>query len=364
MRIERLHITGVRNLVPCDLELGSLNLFVGPNGSGKTSVLEAVHLLAHGRSFRSGSPSALIAATQSQAVVRAAGSGPDGGASDLAIARQRGGGTTLKINGDPAQRISEAARLLPVQTLLPGVSDLVFGSPSIRRAWLDWGLFHVKPEYFDTLRRFQRALAQRNAILRAATDPRAAQAAIEPWDEQFVELATSVTQNRENYLDVVNRSIVPALSEVVPDLSISLTYRSGWKQGESLKDSLVQGRDQEVKSGVTRSGPHRGDLDIRCAEQPATSMLSRGQGKVAACLMKLLQARHVSEDSGRPTILLVDDLSAELDTEFAGGVFDQLSRHKGQILATATEAGRTGWAAGDHDRVFHVKHGVITPGIS
>lgn len=361
MRIKQLELHAIRNVAHAALELGDTNLFVGPNGSGKTSVLEAVHLLAHGRSFRGGSASSLIRRDEPQAVVRAIGRTQLGEDTELAIARSRSGSTTLKVNGDTAPRIADSARLLPVQTLLPGVSELVFGAPGDRRAWLDWGLFHVEPDYFDTLRRFQRALSQRNAVLRSLESVSAADSALGPWEEAFLDLAEAVSRYRADYVKSIERSIVQTLEEIMPGMAVSIAYRTGWKQGQSLRDSLVHGRDHEVKLGVTRFGPHRGDLDLRCDDYNAAATLSRGQGKVTACLMKLVQAQHVSEITGRPTVLLVDDLAAELDSSFAERVFTALASHQGQVLVTATDAERSGWRTSRQDSVFHVEHGAIKP---
>ncbi len=184
MRLIRLEISGVRNLsVRCDRLLPrTLNLFVGPNGAGKTAILEAVHLLARGRSFRS-STGRVGHSTRAEALI---GSRCDSMMSievsvSVGLVKHRGNRTELHLNEVPERRLSEVARLMPIQLTLPDSSDLVFGAPQERRRFVDWGTFHVEPSYLDVLRDYQRALHQRNALLRylkgqqsASTERRAA----------------------------------------------------------------------------------------------------------------------------------------------------------------------------------------------
>ena len=169
MYIERLDISFFRNLTHESVELSrGINFFWGPNGAGKTAILEAAHVLARGRSFRSSRSRTWIQHGADALTVRGALRNEAGMLETLAISKERAGKTVLRVNGEPEPRISEAAQRIPLQVLLPDVADLVFGSPQLRRQWLDWGAFHVKPEYLRTLRSYARALQQRERLPAAA----------------------------------------------------------------------------------------------------------------------------------------------------------------------------------------------------
>ena len=190
MHFERLEISYFRNLSSVSMDLSpGLNFLYGPNGAGKTAILEAVHLLARGRSFRSQPSNTLIQHEQQFLTVRGTIEDEGEGSKTLAISKDRQGQTTLKINGNAELRLSEGARLVPLQVMLPDLSELVFGGPASRRQWLDWGTFHVEPAYLNALRAYLRVLKQRNAQLKEITRDQADVSTLEPWTEQLFETA-------------------------------------------------------------------------------------------------------------------------------------------------------------------------------
>ena len=168
MHLTHLEVLGFRNVSRADVDLSSgINLLVGENGAGKTAILEAIYLLARGRSFRTTQSKQLIRHGDDELVVRAE---VDTGqmVHRLARGKSRGGETKAKIDGESAHKQSRFAELLPLQTLLPGIADLVLDGPSIRREFVDWGLFHVEHQYLEISRRYRKALGQRSAWLRPA----------------------------------------------------------------------------------------------------------------------------------------------------------------------------------------------------
>lgn len=163
MFLANLYTARFRNIAAADLKLNpGINLLCGANGAGKTAVLEAVFLLGRGRSFRSTQNLQLIQHGQSDLVVRGEAVGET---ARHVLARQKGlsGLNQARINGENASRQSRYAEILPLQTLLPGISDLVLDGPGIRREFMDWGLFHVEQNYLPAAKRFRRALSQRSA---------------------------------------------------------------------------------------------------------------------------------------------------------------------------------------------------------
>ncbi len=186
MRLTTLEAEGVRNLSAISIDCApGLNVFAGPNGAGKTAIIEAVHLIARGRSFRSTSIGAVITHGARSLTVRVRLDDEHRGEIRAGVVKHRNDRSELHLNGRIERRVSEIARLMPLQLLLPDASSLVFGAPQERRRFLDWGTFHVKPSYLDQLRDYQRTLQQRNVLLRAADRASGSTRELQAWTDQL-----------------------------------------------------------------------------------------------------------------------------------------------------------------------------------
>ncbi len=360
MRFNRISVENVRNIEMADLELcAGLNHLHGSNGAGKTAVLEAIHILCRGRSFRSPLIRDVVARDQDALVVRGEWSEKQQGDRSVAIRRSLTSGAELRIDTRKVSRTSEIAQLTPLQTLLPDVSDLIFGSPKQRRNWLDWGMFHVKPGYLPVLRDFLRVLKQRNASLRDSANDARSQSA---WDQELAVLSMRVDEYRREYVDELSRHLQAVLTALIPELSISYEYRRGWASGESIEKLLGERGSREVKYGVTHWGPHRADIRFKVAERDAAKVLSRGQGKLLATSLKVAQVALLNELKGKASVFLIDDVGAELDREHSTMFFRLLKEQGSQIVSTSVQnlSGREyGFSATD-TATFHVKHGAVT----
>ena len=268
----------------------------------------------------------------------------------------------MKLNGAPERRLSEIARLTPIQVMLPDIAELVFAGPANRRSWLDWGTFHVKPDYLVTLRRYLRAVKQRNVLMREGGDLKA----LSPWNEEVAALGELVTDDREKYLAEVLPHFHAVLSVLAPEVDLEVAYQRGWSAGDSLHKLLGDSNPRELKYASTLWGPHRADVQIRVEGSPAATLLSRGQGKMVASALQIGQAAFLADHDARSTVFLIDDAGAELDTAHNERFFELLQQIGGQILATTTrEPGQAGFGttvAGQKTaeaRVFHVKHGAM-----
>ena len=364
MILARVEAQNVRNIETAGVDLGpGLNVLSGANGAGKTAFLEAVHLLLRGRSFRTRAIETVIREGSDRLTIRAVIKDPVRGDSSVGLTKDRKKNTQLHRDGTVVTSASEVAGLLPVQLLLPDLANLVFGPPVSRRQWLDWGTFHVKHEHLGTLRDYLRAIRQRNAALRGDD-----QATLGAWGDRAGELGERVASARGEYLDIVNAELVKTLALLSPDLNVVLRHEPGWR-GDSLKNELRQHASRDVKLGSTQAGPHRGDVRIEIVPRsiqnspvPAAQVLSRGQGKVVASAMKLVQAQHLSSTAERPSLFLIDDAGAELDRAHRDRFFGMLKDQSYQILATSTDSD---WLSGGHPfaraTLFHVEHGHIEP---
>jgi len=358
---QRLEIQDLRNLASVALDLGpGLNCFFGPNGAGKTAVLEAVHLLARGRSFRSQQAGDVIRRDQQAMLVRAVVQDEHRGEQRLGVARGRAGRTELRINGRAERRLSQAAEILPLQVMVPALSDLVFGGPGLRRQWLDWGVFHVEHGYLKVLRAYLHALRQRNAALKSLGAGRLSERGLDVWTEEVATLAEAVTAAREAYLEALAPDIESVMKALAPSLDVAVAYQRGWPAGQSLRKVLGDSLPREVKWGTTQSGPHRGDVRLRVGGLDAGSTLSRGQGKSLASGMMLAQARQLRQTAKRTSVFLIDDIGAELDLAHRDRFFRLLKEQGAQVLATATEGPGSLTGVPEMDTtVFHVEHGEV-----
>ena len=353
MIVDRLEVRNVRNIESAHLDLDpGVNLLIGPNGAGKTALLEAVHLLIRGRSFRTNRAESVVRQGCEGMEVGAACQDRQMGVVRLSYVRDRGR-VELRRDSQPVRQASLIAALLPIQLLLPNLGELVFGSPANRRQWLDWGAFHVKHEHAVSLRKYNRALRHRNALLRA-NDPQT----LAVWTEQVVAYGEAVASDREAYFERVEPEIRTCLSSLGPDLRVSLTHERGWS-GASLGEALHRDLARDGRTGNTHSGPHRGDMGIRCGAHPAALTLSRGQGKIVASALRLGQAKDLLVD-GERSLFLIDDIGAELDAVHNERFYSLLDGLSCQVVATSAQPN-----AGDmlrlrpSGRLFHVKQGRV-----
>lgn len=336
MIVDRLEVRNVRNVAQARLQLDPGVTFVtGPNGAGKTTLLECLHLLARGRSFRSGGLNTLISFGKQDLLVSASGS-HHGTPMRIGLQKTRSTKVRMRLNQADVRKVSQIAAAIPLQMILPDVADLVFGSPARRRLWLDWLVFHTDNGYLPELRSFQRVLRQRNAALRNRS------ADIESWTAQLSRCAERVSRWREETLLALRESFEQVLAELAPNIRIYLDYDRGWQE-ENLLAGLAKDHRIELKYGVTRLGPHRSDVRVRVLDfdtgndaGAAARVLSRGQGKAVACAMKLAQVRYMNARSIQSVVLL-DDVASEFDDEYGRKFFGALRRTAAQAIATSTQ---------------------------
>ena len=331
MTISRLEIANVRNLQSVSLlPHPQLNLFVGQNGSGKTSVLEALHLLGLGRSFRSGRVRRLINDSASQCTVFVAFA--EGGSAG--IQRSVNGESQFRLDGRSKINLADIAHRLPLSLLDPASFGEMQEGSKPRRSQLDWGVFHVEHRFYPAWVRYQRALKQRNSLLRSGN--------IQPlesgaWDQELAESAALLHGFRQAHLSAwipVWESVIQAF---LPGFGLTLDYHPGWDTDQSLDALLADAWQRDLERGHTQVGPHRADLRIKLGTAPADEVLSRGQLKLALCALKLSQIT-VLRDQGIQSVILIDDLASELDAGARSRLLAYLAGTGAQTFITAIEA--------------------------
>ncbi len=357
--LARLEISSFRNIRQCALSPHpELNILAGPNASGKTSFLEAIHYLALGRSFRTSNVKPLIRIGDSETVLFAElASGAKAG-----LRKNRKGSQQLKFDGEVLRSWEGVARQIPTQLLDATSFSLLNEGPGLRRRFLDWGVFHVEQQFLLTWRRVRKSLKHRNALLKTAG--RADEMQLAAWEEELVSGATQITSSRARYFQRLQKSFERALSSLSEELgeTISLLFYAGWNQEHELGRLLYESRENDKNHGGARHGPHRADILVRAGNDKAIDVLSRGQQKLIVSALKIAQGELFSETREQRPIYLVDDLAAELDETNRANVFRLLRSVGGQLFVTciAVEALESCLPEASARHLFHVKHGTIT----
>jgi len=362
VRLTRLALSGVRNLQPLDLAPGpQLNLVVGANGAGKTSLLEAIHLLAYGRSFRGRVRDGLLQTGVEALEVFAEWAEPVEVRRRAGL-RHSGQAWAGRLDGEPVQQLGDLCAALAAITFEPGSHALVTAGAEARRRYLDWGLFHVEHgmERFHPLwRRYARALRQRNALLKQRAGP----AQLDAWDAELASAGELLDQQRRAYVERLQPRLDLLSATMAPQLGVArLEYRPGWRREQlPLADALLLARERDQAAGFTSVGPHRADWRILHDSRAAGEALSRGQAKLTALACLLAQAEDFAASRGHWPVFLLDDLASELDRAHQQRLLEGLRDSGAQVFVTGTEA-----VPGLLDPAwpvvtFHVEHGRVRP---
>jgi DNA replication and repair protein RecF len=324
---------------------------IGQNASGKTSLLEALFVLGRGTSFRAARPE--VAIRHGASLLRVVGQLAAGGpAVRVGVEVVAGSGTTIRLDGSAGTR-ADLAAAVPCQVLDPASHELVQGPPGERRAFLDWGTFHVEQNFLPHWQRYRRALQQRNAALRAG-DGGAAWA----WDESLAAAGEVVDQCRRRALESLAQAAGSQAEALLGD-AIELQYLSGWAEGQTLAEALEQSHHRDLSLGSTQVGPHRADFRIQLRERRVRETVSRGQEKLVAASLTLAQVALVQSRLGRAVMLLVDEPGADLDRTHLRRFQESLHRSPAQVWATALRPDVLELPA--EGRGFHVERGTVAP---
>lgn len=360
MQVTRLDIRDLRRFTEVALAPGpGLNLLVGDNGAGKTSVIEALHLMAYGRSFRGRVRDGLVRSGGGALEIFVEWTEPaaDSGRLRRAGLRHSGSDWTGRLDGETVTQLGELCAALAVVTFEPGSHDLIHGSSDIRRRFLDWGLFHVEPAFMAPWRRYARALKQRNALLKQ----RVSGYQLDAWDQELAQTGEALTEQRQAYLAQLLPHVEALARELAPALGpAQLTYLPGWRRDDMpLADALLFVRDRDLLAGHTSVGPHRADWRIDFAAIPGRDALSRGQAKLAALAALLAQAALHRSVTGQSPVFCLDDLASELDRHHQRRVLQRLAAAGSQVFLSGTEIPAAITELGLDHRLFHVEQGAV-----
>ena len=353
MAIQHLEIHNLRNLSSVSLEpISGLNFIFGPNGSGKTSLLEAIHCLGRGKSFRTHKTNNLIGeGHESFSVI---GKILQHGRNSIIGMQRHKGSSEIRLAGKAISRSSQLSEVLPVAILDPGLNRLIDEGPDLRRRFLDWGVFHVKHDFSTVWNTYKRTLSQRNAALRAGWS----KSAIAHWDQSLVNAGNQLDKARRDYLSNLMVFVHESLERYPSISDVSITYQQGWRAGSDFSDYLASQLESDRERGFTQFGPHRADIKIKTGGYEARDYLSRGRQKLLVANLILSQCRQITAQNITP-VILVDDLPSELDAETRALLIQTLCETNAQIFITATDSDL--FILQDLDyQMFHVEQGRLT----
>lgn len=383
MYVRALSLSDFRCYASLDVELGrGVNVFVGPNGQGKTNLVEAIAYLAAQDSHRVASDAPLVRNGVDRAVVRA-GVVRDDREALLEIEINPGRANRARINRSPLTRPRDLLGVFRCVLFAPEDLALVKGDPDGRRRFLDALLVSRHPRYAGVRADYERVLKQRNALLRTAAAARRSGPAgdyrtLDVWDEHLASHGAELLAGRLGLVAALGPVAAKAYGEVAPgaglldvayrhslserslsDLSISDQEEPDREKLEgALLQTLAELRSQEIERGVTLVGPHRDDLLLRLGELPAKGYASHGESWSVALALKLGSYELLRGDGSEP-VLLLDDVFAELDSARRDRLA-QLTAGAEQVVVTAAVAADIPPAL--EGRRFDVLAGSVTRG--
>ncbi len=370
MKLDVLQATHFRNIEKLSIEPSpNLNLVYGENGSGKSSLLEAIHFLGFGRSFRGTKTRNVIQHGNTSFTLHSKCSFHKG-ENEYSLGLQRGQDDSVicSINGERSNRMSDLVSLVPVQIFTPQSIELVLGAPSGRRSFLDWGLFHVEQSFKELHKSYQRVLKHRNALLKQkqksygikTSDSSERYEELDYWSGQLGQIGTKIDSLRVRYWDTFLPEFERLIGQFLPEFSLELSYHKGWDSSLELSQQLKSKEQIDIRFGFTSVGPHKADFKVKSDGKPASEILSRGQLRMLVAALQLAQAKHLYANVQEGGIFLLDDIGAELDEKRRALFVEELVSTNTQVFITAIEKSHFSVPTTiNNKKVFHVEHGHV-----
>ncbi|MFW5967842.1 MAG: DNA replication/repair protein RecF [Persicimonas sp.] len=375
MLLEALRLQHFRNLEFVELEPHPrFNIFAGQNGHGKTNLLEAIYLLGAVKSFRPQTNADLVQFDHDQATLSARVD--RGGAERIVRLEISQRGKKIFLNDTPVRQLSDFFGTVNVVMFGPEDIAILKGSPTKRRDFIDRAIFNARPAFATEAQNYEEVLRQRNALLK---DEPLDTSLLTVYDQQLVEYGAQIIERRLDFLEHFRPLLKRIFSKIFDEsFEADLTYDMKWRDRpadiaegpdrrasleELLDEALERTHQKELRRGYTLIGPHRDDLCATLDGRPMKTFASQGQHRAFVLAMKIAEIIHLEERFHFAPILLLDDVSSELDRERNRFLFDFLrSRMEGQVFITTTH--RDYILLDDDVKSFGVEHGEIAPTVS
>ncbi|MGN1393764.1 MAG: DNA replication/repair protein RecF [Succinivibrionaceae bacterium] len=302
----------------------NINCILGVNGSGKTSILEAIYYLSVAKSFRTQNNTSIINFNSNEFYV-VGNFESDSLKYCIGVNRKNNGNLNIKINRGNITRVSDLASLNFIIPIISKRGDnLVEAQPQTRRAFIDEGCFYNDKFYYSDIVKFTNIIKNRNAILSSKKDL----SLLDYWNYEFTNISEIITSKRKNFFQNFYSILLDIIKEILPNFvdSLSIDFFKGYKSDISIDDYLKQIYSKEMIFGYSLVGPHKADFIIKIGNQKANDILSRGQKKALTIIFKLAQGVLYNKIVGKNCIYLIDDISAELDTDTVKRIINYIEK--------------------------------------
>ena len=370
MRLLTLATRDFRNLAELRIEPHPrFNVIVGPNAQGKTNLLEAIYALASLKSFRASRPADMIAFDHDEALIDA--NLERQGARRHIRVRVANRSRAVWVNDQKQRRLADYLGLCQAVLFAPEDVAMLRASPGERRRFLDRATFNHRAAYLEDLNLFNDVLRQRNALLR---DGHPQEAVLSVFTDQLCDLGAKLLSDRLSFLTEYRPFFQEAFAQIFgAELEVELSYIASWSDDplaldapppeesvlrERLGEAFRVRRHAELRRGLTLAGPQRDDLLVSLLGKPAKTHASQGQHRALVLAMKIAEINLLSDRFDREPILLLDDVSSELDRDRSAYLFKFLSQFHGQVFITTTH--RDYIPLDEAVRVWGVSEGTIT----
>lgn len=358
MSIKALHIAQFRNLTHVVLHpTDQFNIVYGENGSGKSSLLEAIHYLSTGRSFRAANTKHLIQNHTKKFTLHAQIQKQQQQLIEIGVERDLQRNLRLRAENRDLSNFAELAAHLPLKIIHTQLHYFLEAGPLFRRKYLDWGLFYHFDEFLFCWRQYERVLKQRNSLLKS----KCSRKDLHPWNEELIIYGSAFNQFRQDYLKELACFLQSVLQILFPLDEIHFCYDAGWDEQCAYSELLEKAYFDEIRLGYSLYGPHRADLLIKVNGLAAKHILSRGQQKLLICAMIIAQGKLLYQHKNKQLVYLIDDLPSELDEFSKQKLLRLLAEQQTQVFLSAIEPEaildlvHDSWTY----KMFHVKHGHI-----
>ena len=355
MQINYLEVANIRNFEKASIHPSpNINFIVGNNGSGKTSLLESISLITSTRSFRTSKTSIIQKKGEKSFFLFAKIVSED---IEHIVGYQKSvNERKIKLNQRYLSRSSELAKLFPVISFTPESLTLLTEGSKERRSFIDRTMFHVKHDYLFHQHSYKRCLVQRNTLL-SQNNPKL----LDQWDMQISIHGEWIAEKRAEVLTSLQSIVEQVINklEIESFAKLTLSINRGWDKKLSLEEALKDSQQKDIKAGFTTVGTHRADIQIKQDGRLIKEIFSRGELKLLSFVLYLSQMIYLNKNIKTGTILLIDDLFAEVDKKNIDKLFKTIRHYNTQTFITTTDQSIINQYQQNEDKVFHVKHGTL-----
>ena len=353
MIVKQIKLKDFRNYDNLDLKLDSgINIFYGNNAQGKTNIIEAIFMSAIGKSFRTNKDSELIQFSKNSASIDINYENSDReGKINIEISDKK----RVKINDIPLKKLSEILGKIYVVLFTPDDINILKGSPSNRRKFLNIMISQLRPLYMFALSEYTNAMNQRNTYLKQIKLENRAEDMLDIWDMKLAELGMKIYSYRKEFIEKISEKIQNVHSKITNNNEkIEIAYNFECKNKQEYIENLRENRKIDIIKGITSYGVHRDDFYININNNLISAYGSQGQHRTAILSLKISELQIIYDEVGEYPILLLDDFMSELDNERRINLLENINNN--QVIITCTDKN---FFKGIKSKLYNVQNGKI-----